>query len=105
MFPQIDTQPIDEYSIENVFAQAYPWLFPGGKGDASSECGDKLSLARKWSQTLLRYEDGRYMRDDIFTFHLYNYRYGIGREYVRQNCQFLQRKITPTFLDMLQRYM
>ena len=31
-------------------------------------------------------------------------RYGIG-EYVRQNCQFLQRKITPTFLDMLQRYM
>ena len=27
------------------------------------------------------------------------------REYVRENGQFLQRKITPTFFDMLQRNM
>ena len=24
LFPQIDTQPINEYSIENVFVQDYP---------------------------------------------------------------------------------
>ena len=89
MFPQIDTQPIDEYSIEIFFAQAYPWMFPGGKEDASSECGDKLSLARKWSQTLLRYEDGRFMRDDIFTFHLYNY---IQRHVNNKNTSYFYNK-------------
>ena len=100
MFPQIDTQPIDEYSIENVFAQAYPWLFPGGKGDASSECGDKLSLARRWSQTLLRYEDGRFMRDDIFTFHLYNY---IQRHVNNKNASYFYNKTIsdrPTVTDI-----
>jgi len=30
--PQIDTQPIDEYSIENVFAQATHGCFLVGKG-------------------------------------------------------------------------
>ena len=73
MFPQVDEKPIDEYTTSNVFADAYPWLFPGGFGDSASEYGEKASEALEWTRILLRYRDGRFMRDPVFSFHLMNY--------------------------------
>lgn len=73
MFPQVDEKPIDEYTTPNVFADAYPWLFPGGFGDSASEYGEKASEALAWTRILLRYRDGRFMRDPVFSFHLMNY--------------------------------
>lgn len=73
MFPQVDEKPIDEYTEPNVFADAYPWLFPGGFGDAASELGDKKTQALDWTRILIRYRDGRFMRDPVFSFHLLNY--------------------------------
>jgi len=29
-YPQIGEEPVDEYNYQHMFADAYPWLFPGG---------------------------------------------------------------------------
>ena len=60
-------------SILNVFADAYPWLFPGGFGDSAPEYGEKAPEALAWTRILLRYCDGHFMRDMVFSFHLMNY--------------------------------
>jgi hypothetical protein len=70
-FPQIDEEPIDEYNTPGMLADAYPWLFPGGVGDISGQQYDK-ALLNYWAGLLLHYEDGRFMRDKVFSFHLYN---------------------------------
>lgn len=70
-FPQIDEEPIDEYNTPGMLADAYPWLFPGGVGDISGRQYDK-TLLNYWAGILLHYEDGRFMRDKVFSFHLYN---------------------------------
>ena len=70
-FPQIDEEPIDEYNTPRMLADAYPWLFPGGVGDISGQQYDKTKL-NYWAGILLHYEDGRFMRDKVFSFHLYN---------------------------------
>ena len=70
-FPQIDDEPIDEYNTPRMLANAYPWLFPGGVGDMSGRQYDKKML-NQWTETLLHYHDGRFMRDKVFSFHLFN---------------------------------
>ena len=73
MFPQVSEDPIDEYSQPHIFANAYPWLFPGGFGDCSSTiCHDKTG-AMNWCRMLIRFSDGRFMRDPVFSFHLLNF--------------------------------
>ena len=73
MLPQVSEDPIDEYSQPHIFANAYPWLFPGGFGDCSSTiCHDKTG-AMNWCRMLIRFSDGRFMRDPVFSFHLLNF--------------------------------
>ena len=33
MFPHVEENPINEFDMERIFADSYPWLFPGGFGD------------------------------------------------------------------------
>jgi hypothetical protein len=70
-YPQVEDEPVDEYGIPHMFADAYPWLFPGGIGDGTSEpSSSELSC---WAEMVLLYNDGRFMRDPIFSFHLMNF--------------------------------
>jgi hypothetical protein len=70
-YPQIEDEPIDEYTVPYMFADAYPWLFPGGIGDSTGDA-DGSELTR-WAEMMLLYDDGRFMRDNVFIFHLMNY--------------------------------
>jgi hypothetical protein len=60
---------INEYSSTRIFVRAFPWLFPGGLGDAKDEAGD----LQKWGERLLYYEDGRFATDKFFSFYALNY--------------------------------
>ena len=55
---------ISEYSSKRIFVRAFPWLFPGGIGDAKDFKGD----LKKWGEYLLYYEDGRFSKDKFFPF-------------------------------------
>ena len=75
-YPHISKEPIDEFNEPNLFANSYPWLFPGGLGDKSqalSGTKNNDNQIRQWVQGLMRWHDGRFMRDEIFSFHLNNY--------------------------------
>lgn len=71
-FPFVNEKPVNEYNTQRLFADAYPWLFPGGVGDISDHQNgdDDLSV---WCKLLHRWKDGRFMRDDFFTFHIQNF--------------------------------
>jgi Helitron helicase-like domain at N-terminus len=68
-WPSTGPVAINEYSSKRIFVRAFPWLFPGGLGDAK-DAGDDLC---KWGQRLLFYEDGRFATDKYFTFYAQNY--------------------------------
>jgi hypothetical protein len=70
-YPQIGEEPVDEYNYPHMFADAYPWLFPGGIGDGP--LGQSGGILTRWAQMIIHYEDGRFMKDPYFQFHLLNY--------------------------------
>ena len=72
-FPQVSDKPLNEFHEPNMFANCYPWLFPGGAGDASSTCSTSKEKSLRWTRTLLNFYDGRFARDPIFTFHIMNF--------------------------------
>jgi hypothetical protein len=72
-FPTISEAPVDEYNTPMMFATCYPWLFPSGRGDVAHNCSGNISKTLKWTRLLLRFHDGRFMREPIFTFHLLNF--------------------------------
>ena len=57
MFPYVSPDPLNEYT-ENLglFQKAFPWLFPGGKGDITSKehSGSSVQI-EKWIEYLLSY--------------------------------------------------
>ena len=74
MFPKIDEEPINEFCTNRMFANAYPWLFPGGLGDiTNTNKKGKEAYAFEWAERLLRWPDGRFMSDELFSFHLPNF--------------------------------
>ena len=74
-FPHISDEPIDEFKTMLLMANCYPWLFPGGFGDRSNVVTSKgkNNDIQRWAELLMRWYDGRFMRDDMFSFHLLNY--------------------------------
>jgi len=49
----------------------FPWLFPGGIGDIwDSERG--AIPVKEWGKHLLKYYDGRFIRDQLFVLYLFN---------------------------------
>tara|TARA_B110000902_G_C14245785_1_gene564230 strand:+ start:51 stop:1298 length:1248 start_codon:yes stop_codon:yes gene_type:complete len=73
LFPQVSDKPLNEFHEPNLFANCYPWLFPGGSGDASSTSSKSKDKSLRWTRTLLNFYDGRFARDPIFTFHIMNF--------------------------------
>ena len=58
-------------STENVFVNAYLWLFPGGVGDLYDPIRGKTSL-QTWANHLLKYHDGQFLKDQLFCLYVYN---------------------------------
>ena len=74
MFPRVDEEPINEFTTNRIFADGYPWLFPAGIGDiTNTKTKGQEGAAFDWAQRLLRWPDGRFMSDELFTFHLPNF--------------------------------
>lgn len=67
-WPKKDDIPIGEYETRYLFPMAFPWLFPGGRGDATN-----FKELDEWGQMMLYYEDGRFAKDKIFCFFALNY--------------------------------
>ena len=63
---------VNEFHYENIFAQAFPWLFPGGRGDKRdySLDGNDLEL---WMQRLLHFQDARFSSDNVWCFYALNF--------------------------------
>ena len=68
-WPTINNIPVNEYSDKRIFAMSFPWLFPGGEGDVIDYPGD----ITEWGRNMLFYEDGRFDKDDFFSFFAMNY--------------------------------
>jgi hypothetical protein len=63
-----------------VFVNAFPCLFPGGIGDyydpargALRDCADSpVKTFKDWTQHLMKYVDGRFQNDQLFTLYAFN---------------------------------
>jgi hypothetical protein len=54
-----------------IMVNTFPWLFPGGIGDIwDSERG--AIPVKEWGKHLLKYYDGRFIRDQLFVLYLFN---------------------------------
>lgn len=62
-----------EFSNNDIFVNAFPWLFPGGIGDPYDPETGEVDNLREWADHLLRYEDGRFSSDQVFTLYVHNY--------------------------------
>jgi hypothetical protein len=73
-WPTRSVKPISEYSTEKLFCMAFPWLFPGGIGDINEPRLHPIYVS-DWAQNLLYYEDGRFAKDNLWSFFVLNYIY------------------------------
>ena len=63
-----------------VYSTAYPWLFPGGIGDVYDEVRGRVDdlddgpirNLKSWAKHLLRFEDGRFQKCQLFGLYVYN---------------------------------
>ena len=72
-WPYVTDVAVSEYSVENLFPKAFPWLFPGGVGDFLDYRFKSLDVSQ-WAKQLLLYEDGRFAKDKMWGFYTLNYR-------------------------------
>ena len=56
---------------QSIFCNSYPWLFPGGVGDIYDMTRGEWSI-QKWGKHLLRYHDGRFLQDQLFSLFVFN---------------------------------
>ena len=66
------SEAVSEHTTKHLFALSYPWLFPGGFGCFFSD--DRVTQVNfdKWTKKMSHYDDGRFQRDEMFSFHVYN---------------------------------
>jgi hypothetical protein len=64
-WPTSGEKAVSEYSDKNIFAGAFPWLFPGGFGDLRE--APKMA-ERDWGSRMLYHWDGRFLRT-LFAFY------------------------------------
>lgn len=68
-WPIVSEKAVSEFSDKRLFVGAFPWLFPGGIGDAKDYPGS----LKEWGKHMLYYEDGRFAKDDVFCFFALNH--------------------------------
>jgi hypothetical protein len=72
-FPYVSQTPVSEYDTNSgLFSKAFPWLFPGGRGDFHQFRDTKLTVS-DWAKNLLLYEDGRFAKDKMWPFYVLNF--------------------------------
>ena len=72
-YPKVQEKAIDEFDTSiDIFALAFPWLFPGGHGGPFGSHPTKLTL-RQWLENCAYYEDGRFVKDKVFAFYALNF--------------------------------
>ena len=71
-FPYVSPEPISEYNEKNLFAYAFPWLFPGGTGGYLSGPNPKPHL-KDWLKKMSHYKDGRFDHDRLWSFFALNF--------------------------------
>lgn len=72
-WPSISDTAVSEYDKSiKIFAGAFPWLFPGGRGDFVGFRQHKITPA-DWAKKMLTYKDGRFATDKMFGFFVNNY--------------------------------
>ena len=71
-WPQTSRIAIDEYR-NNVFVNAFPWLYPGGIGDICDQHPEQHIEESQWARTQLRYFDGRFQKDPMWCFYALNF--------------------------------
>lgn len=72
-FPYINPTPVSEYDTNNgLFCKAFPWLFPGGRGDFNQFRNTKVTVS-DWAKNLVLYEDGRFAKDKMWGFYVLNF--------------------------------
>lgn len=73
-WPQQSDEAISEYDATiRIFVNAFPHLFPGGIADARENERKVDIKVSKWAKHLLFHHDGRFARDHVFCFYVYNY--------------------------------
>ena len=74
-FPYVSSDPVNEFDeTSKLFCKAFPWLFPGGVGDAYDYSEIKESTD-DWLKRLLYYHDGRFAADKMWGFYALNFTY------------------------------
>jgi hypothetical protein len=69
----MDPNPVSECDVNSgLFAKAFPWLFPGGRGDYHQFRNTKLAVG-DWAKNLVLCEDGRFAKDKMFGFYVLNH--------------------------------
>ena len=72
-FTYVKAQPVSEYNDNiRIFCLAFPWLFPGGKGDYCNRRDNKITIDI-WMNHMLLYKDGRFAKDPMWSFFALNY--------------------------------
>ena len=113
-WPEISSQPINEFSSEGYIAQAFPCLFPTGAADLRS-LRNKEITASTYFKHLMRYRDDRFATHLHFRFFALNSMnrwtaISNGNVYVRRNQEYadltvgeLKRKLQddPKILSQL----
>ena len=72
-FPYVSEVPVSEYDTTiKLFCKAFPWLYPGGRGDFNdySEFDEDIDT---WMERLLYYFDARFARDKMWCLFALNY--------------------------------
>ena len=63
--------PSEYDHTKQIMANSFPWLFPGGMGDIWDRERGSIPI-NQWGRHLLRYSDGRFASDQLFTLYMYN---------------------------------
>ena len=96
-YPKVELKAVDEFDTSiDVFAMAFPWLFPGGYGGPFCNHPTKLTL-KAWLENCTYYEDGRFVMDKAFAFYALNF---VNRHSNASQGRFFVNQHNKTFDDL-----
>lgn len=101
-WPEVSSDPLNEFTTEGIICQAFPALFPYGRGDLNAPRRHKIS-AHKYFKYLMSYYDGRFANDSRFPYYAYNTlarwdALNCGNVFIRQN--EMQNKTVGEILEI-----
>ena len=71
-WPLTSREAVDEYR-KRVFVNAFPWLYPGGRGDVNDQHCEQEIEESQWAKMQLRYFDNRFQKDYMWCFYALNF--------------------------------